>query len=358
MNSTLDSRIHLMNDWFQRINRRPLLGFYLDSQYPLHRYPGSRKNLPNGVIGPENIVVEDYLADCDRLFDLYERAGGDLLWSAAPFFGLPWVEASLGCKVIANHATGSTRSEPPDDFAACLANLTFSADNPWVIKLSEFIEKLKKHSQGRYPVGVTLMRGISDLLSAIYGGERFLFKTLDSPDEVLDLADRLADYWIAFGQFMLDQLDLFHGGTSSFFYGVWCPGRTIWMQEDAAALLSPNLYEQFIHPAVLKIIGHFEHTVMHLHPSRFMPVDYLVGTPLSAVEIHIDRGGPRAAELADYYFKVLGKKPLIIWGDIQDADLDFILNHLPWAGLAIIRVVASPEEAQKIWDAAIGSKFR
>lgn len=357
MRIPIEDRISNLNDWFYKRNKRPLLGFYLDSQYPLHRYKGSRKHIPDGIVKPENVVVEDFFEDCDRLYELYEEAGGDLVWSAAPFFGLPWVEASLGCRVVANHAAGSTRSEPPENIAECISNIEFSEENPWVRKLAEFIYKLNRYSKGRYPVGVTLMRGISDLLSAFFGGEGFLFKIYDSPDEMLDLADKLADYWISFGKFMMNRLELFHGGTGCFFYSVWCPGRTIWMQEDAAALLSPEMYGRFIHPFVLKIIGHFEHTVMHLHPSRFMPVDYLAGSRLGVLEIHVDKGGPRAEELYKYHMKALENKPLVIWGDILDEDLAYILDRLPCEGLAVNMAVSSPEEARKIWDTAIGKKY-
>jgi len=353
MKVSVAERIENLTDWFYRKNNRPLLGFYLDSQYPLYRYRGSKRHLPDGVVKPEDIVVKDYLEDCDRLYKLYEEAGGDLIWSAAPFFGLPWVEASLGCKVVANHEAGSTRSEPPENFENAPYIPDFREDNPWVRKLDEFIFELNKHSEGRYPVGVTLMRGISDLLSALYGGEKFLYRMLDSPDEVRELAGRLAEYWIAFGKHMMDGLQLFHGGTGAFFYSVWCPGSTIWMQEDASALLSPDMYDKFIHPHNVEIIKHFENAVIHFHPSRFMPLDRFVESGISAIEIHIDKGGPRAAELYQQYMKVLKVKPLIIWGDLTLNDLEFIINNLPHEGLAVNMVVSSPEEAKKIWEKTI-----
>lgn len=350
MKIPLDDRIANMDAWFHRKNTRPLLGFYLDSQYPLHRYGGSGKHLPDGRVRPEDVVVEDYLDDCDRLYGLYEEAGGDLIWSAAPFFGLPWVEASLGCGVIADHKTGSTRSEPPAYFKQSAFVPRFDERNPWVEKLDEFFLRLKRHSEGRYPVGVTLMRGISDLLSALYGGEELLYRMTDSPDEVKAVAADLADYWVAFGRHMLERLELFHGGTGAFFYSAWCPGRTIWMQEDAAALLSPDLYGKFILGPDRKILQSFENTVVHFHPARFIPVDSFLEGGVGAVEIHIDRGGPRAADLASQYRKVLESKPLLIWGDLNANDLEFIMGSFPHKGLAVNIVVSSPEEAEAVWD--------
>lgn len=340
----LPERLDRLAKWLRRENDRPLLGFSLGSYYPLHRYPHGAAKLPEGPVRPEDVAVADYLDDTDRLFDLHGRAGGDLVFSASPFLGLPWVEASLGCGVVADHTTGSTRSTPP----VSIAVPRFSGDNPWVHKMLEFIPALVERSAGRYPVGVTLMRGISDLLSALYGGGNFVLRMVDEPEEVHALVEQLTDYWIAFGRCLLGALPQFHGGTGSFFYSLWCPGRMIWLQEDAVALLSPALYEEFIYPADCRIARAFENTVIHLHPTRFIPSKQLVATDLAAIELHIDHDGPRAEALEDHYRTILSAKPLLVWGDLTDADLEFLLTRLPHQGLAVNAVVDTVERAEAL----------
>ena len=294
--------------------------------------------------------MEQFLDDTDRLYQMHEEAGGDFVFSGAPFLGLPWIEASLGCGVVADHNSGSTRSTPPEGFAANPVTPTFSEDNPWVAKMLEFIPALQTRSAGRYPVGVTLMRGISDLLSALYGAQDFVFRMNDEPEEVRRVISQLTEYWIAFGRSLLAHLPPFHGGTGAFFYSLWCPGETIWLQEDAIALLSPALYEQFILPADLRIAQCFENAIIHLHPTRFIPSRQLISSNLAAIELHSDHDGPRAETLEQHYRTVLGSKPLLIWGDLTDADLDFIFSRLPHHGLAVNVVVASRKEARVIWD--------
>jgi len=39
----------------------------------------------------------------------------------------------------------------------------------------------------------------------------------------------------------------------------------------------------------------------------------------------------------------------IIWGNLSEHDLDWLFRKLPPAGLAIITVVSSPEQAGEIW---------
>jgi hypothetical protein len=345
----LADRIELLGRWFRKENARPLLGFFLDSMYPLHRYRGASRHLRNGTVTPGDIVVGDFAEDWERLYALHEEAGGDLIWSASPFFGLPWVEASLGCEVIADFTTGSTRSLPPRDFGGSKDIPQFSESNPWVQKLLEFIPSEVAASRGRYPVGVTLMRGISDLLAALYGSERFLFRMMEEPADVHAAVEKLTDYWIRFGKCLLDHVPSFHGGTGAFFYSLWTPGQCIWLQEDAAALLSPDLYGEFIFPADAHIAAAFDHTVIHLHPARFIPVDFLVDTAIDVIELHFDRGGPAAPQLAPFHRKILERKPLFVFGDLSRGDLDFMLEHLPWNGLAIDMAVSSADEAAKLW---------
>jgi hypothetical protein len=350
MNVPLEQRLGNFKDWFDMKNERPLLGFFPGSQYPLHRYPGSRKNIPDGIVRPDNIVAEDFLEDCDALYKLHENCGGDLIWSAAPFFGLPWIEASLGCTVIADHQAGSTRSEPPEDFLKTLHVPEFDPGEPWIKKLDEFYDILNEYSGGRYPVGQTLMRGVADLLSALYGNERFIYRVMDEPGEVRMTAEKLSAYWIDLGKHISEKIQLFHGGTGAFFYSVWCPGKTMWLQEDAAAILSPSVYDDLIYPSDLEIIRNFENTVIHFHPSKFFPLDRLISSDISVIEIHIDKGGPRAQDLFEKYLRVLEKKPLIIWGDMSEGELDFIMEKVPHRGLLVNMVVSSQEEADRIWS--------
>ncbi len=346
----VQQRIDRMARWLRRENERPVIGFYVGSMYPLHLYQGSRRHLSDGPVTPDDVVVEDYLDDGDRLYDLHERAGGDLLWSAAPFFGIPWVEASLGCRVVADFTTGSTRASPPPGFEGASQIPTFRESNPWVARMLEFIPALQARSAGRYPVGVTLMRGISDLLSALYGGEGFIFRMLEHPEDIRSAVSKLTEYWIELGTCLLGHLPLYHGGTSSWFYGLWMPGKAIWMQEDAAALLSPRLYDEFILPADARIAGAFEHTIVHLHPARFIPAESLARTGIDAIELHVDYGGPTARDLLPVHREILKQKPLFIFGEMPPADIDALLEHLPWKGLALDLVVPSVEEAHRVSD--------
>ncbi len=342
-----DRRVGLFKAFHRRENTRHLFGFFLGSEYPMPRYPFSR-NLPEGrPLAPEDFDVPAFVADSERLFLDHESCGGDFLYSASAFWGIPWLEAMLGCPIFANRQTGSLYAEPPPNFTSD-ALPAFDPDGPWPRLMAEMLAALAARSAGRFPLATTRMRGVADLLAALYGSD-FVFALLDKPDEALRVARHVTDLFIACGRFQLDRIPLFHGGVGSFYYHAWMPPGTVWHQEDAAALLSPELYAQFIEPFDRQIVAAFPHVVMHQHSTGFVPTEKYLDMGMSALELHIDSGGPSAQALYDRHLAILRERPLIIWGDIPPADLDWLFAKLPPQGLAIITVVQTPEQAYDLW---------
>lgn len=346
---SVDERIAGFRRFFAMANERgPLVGFFLDTYYPLKRYR-TADFLPHGPLAPGDVPVERFLPEYERLLRAYEDFGGDFLWSGAAFWGLPWMEALAGCGVFADQQTGSSRSLPPAGFRGAGDLPAFEARNPWARKAREFLRRLREQSAGRFPLGTTLMRGISDLLAALYGGPQFLFHLMDRPAAERRLVRRLADLWIAFARDQLAEIPEFHGGVGSFYYSMWLPGRGVWLQEDASALMSPKLFGEFVYPSVVEMAGAFDTSIIHLHPSTYVPVEFLVDSPLTAIELHIDLGGPRAKELYPYYRRIQARKPLVIWGDLTEEDLEFIARRLDRRSLALLPVVSSRRQAEAIW---------
>ncbi len=347
---SIDERVARFRRYYERVNDRPLLGFFVGSEYPLHRYRASNV-LPEGrPLEPDDFDVAPYLDDCDRLFEEHEACGGDFIWSASAFWGIPWLEAALGCPILADRSTGSIRAELPPAFAGPLDLEEFDPCSPWMRKAVEFIDRMAERSAGRWPVGTTRMRGIADLIAALYGADAFVYAMMDKPDEIKDLCRKLTDFWIAFGRLQLDHIPAFHGGVGSFYYNMWAPAGTVWHQEDAAALLSPPLYDEFIREHDQRIAEAFDGCIMHQHPARFVPTDFYLQMPFTALELHIDKGGPDAEALYETHLKILERKPLVIWGDLSEPDMDWIFEKLPSGGLAVITEVDGPKEAGQIWS--------
>ena len=344
----VEDRVERFKAFHRRENARPLFGFFKGSEYPLFRYPFSQ-TLHQGVpLRPDDFDIPAFVADSERLFLEHESCGGDFIYSASAFWGIPWLEAALGCPLFANHATGSIYCEQPPGFDPA-ALPAFSRDNPWPRLMVEMLEALAVRSAGRFPLATTRMRGVADLLSALYSADAFVYALFDKPDEIKRVARHITEFFIQFGQLQLEHIPAFHGGMGSFYYHAWMPPGTVWHQEDAAALLSPDLYAEFIEPYDRRIVAAFPHVVMHQHSTGFVPTDKYLDMGMSVLELHIDSGGPSAEALYERHLAILRQRPLIIWGDIPKADLDWLFSKLRPQGLAIITVVNSPDQARALW---------
>ena len=346
---SIAERVAGFHRFYARTNERPLLGFFRGSEFPLFRYRASRSLPTDRAVRPEDIDAAGYAADAARLFEEHEECGGDFIWSASAFWGVPWIEAALGCPLHADFTTGSISSRPPAGFRGPDDVPGFDRHHPWIEKLAESIDLLAETSGGQWPIGTTRMRGISDLLAALYGGERSLYAMMERPQEVQEVCRRLTDFWIRFGAFQLERIPLFHGGVGSFCYNLWAPGGTVWHQEDYVAMLSPRLFDEFIRPCDEQIVRAFEHCILHMHPSGFLPLDSYLKMNFTAVELHVDQGGPTVQLLHEKYRQILTTKPLLIWGRLCADDLDWLFTQLPPQGLAVMPMVADAEEAQALW---------
>lgn len=345
----ISDRMEGFKRFYRRENDRPLLGFFLGSEYPLHRYPSSRV-LPAGrPIQASDVPVDPFVEDTRLLFDAHEACGGDFIFSATPFWGIPWLEADLGCAIVADHASGSISTRPHVDFSGPDSIPAFDPHSPWALKAAEFFQALKTGSNGRWPLATTRMRGISDLLAALYGNNELAFAMMEKPDEVEAVANKLTDFWIAWARFQLEHIPRFHGGMGSFYYYMWAPHGTVWCQEDTAALLNPDLFERFIAPQDRRIAVALESCIMHQHPAGYLPYKEYLEMGFTALELHIDEGGPSAEELYDVHCAILENSPLLIWGALSGDDLDWIFSRVPAQGLAIQAVVNTVDEAKSIW---------
>ena len=341
---SMDERVEQFKLFHGRKNERPLLGFFIESEYPVFRYPFAKKLPMEQPLKPGDFNLDEFVADTLRLFKRHEECGGDFIYSASAFWGIPWLEAMLGCPIFSDRNTGSIYAETPDK-----VNSKFSPDNEWSILMKQMLQALAKAGAGKFPLATTRMRGVADLLSAVYGGDEFLFKLMEEPDEMRKVIADLTDLFIDAGKFQLKLIPEFHGGIGSFYYHTWNPAGTVWHQEDAAALLSPDLYDEFIEPADHKIVDAFPHVIMHQHSTGFVPTAAYIRMGMSALELHIDAGEPSAEQLYDRHLAILKEKPLIIWGDIPEADLDWIFSKLRSASLAVNTVVEDSEQAQYLW---------
>ena len=332
--------------WNREALKRPLVGFHIGPDFFFSRhYRAAQQLLVNGKqITPDMMDVDWFLEDYERMFQMVASVEQDGFWAAQPYTGIPWMEGILGCEIFATE--NSFISQPCAKSLEEAQNVQFDPDNPWFKKYIEFLDKIQKLSNGRFPVGEPIMRGPSDMMGALLGQSEMVYAIVDDHKGMQRLFEHVTDIFIQVIDHQYQVVREFKGGFSLGFYPVWSPAKCIWFQEDLSAILSPAHYRQFLKGPAEKICEDYDYTAVHLHPASFFIVDELLEIErLKAIEINKDVGGPSIPEMIPVFQKILEKKNLIIWGDLDEADIDVILNELPMRGIFLNPIMPSAQRA-------------
>jgi hypothetical protein len=331
--------------WLKKSLPKPLVTFHLAEDFFFSRHYKAAEHLlePGKKITPDMLDVDLFMDDYENMFQDMIEIPQDGFWAAQPFTGIPWMEAILGCDVI---ATGSSFvSEPFLQSHSDIERLTLDDENAWFLKYIKFLEKLEKVSDGRFPIGQPIMRGPSDMIGSVMGQTEMVFAFMEDPEGMRRVAENVTAIYLKVIECQFSALSDFYGGYSMGFYHLWCPGKCIWFQEDLSAILSPTIYRNGLKSCAEKICRDYDFTSVHLHPSSFFILDELMSVErLRVIEINKDVDGPTIEDMVPIFEKVLSSKNLMIWGELDETDLECIVNKLPPEGI-FLNIIA-PDAAR------------
>jgi hypothetical protein len=316
---------------------RPLIGSWLFGFFVHQQYPSVAAAMKPGPIQPEDIPIELFLKDVDALYAAYTELDDDYPFSMGAFYGVPWMEAIMGCPV---HFSGTNMYSVPciPDWDGYHWQRPDIKNNPWAQKLLEFLAALVKHSNGRFACGPTLMRGPADMCSAMRGGSNLALDLYDCPDNVRRLAEVCADVWIEVGK---AELDLVPDSENGYIVGCaglrcWMPEKGIWLQDDAISVLSPHFYGDIFLPQVRRIASAFPALAFHLHGNTLWPVDLLLTIDeIAVLELNYDVGICDLEKVITGWKKIQEKKPLVAFADASLDEFDHIMDELSPTGLSL-----------------------
>jgi hypothetical protein len=276
---------------------RPLFGCHLGPN-AADRHPAVVRSLSPGPLKPEDLRVEPFLEDCERLYRFHREFDLDYSFVGSPFPHFPWMEAIAGCPVMFSGTAFFAESCVEDWQRWRVPDQPL--EGPWGRKLLELMRAVAAHAKERYPVGATLMRGPADMLAALRGPSRLPLDLFDCPEAIRRAAEACADVWIEAGKAQLalvpESDEGYMAGAQA--YRTWAPEKAIWLQDDATALFSPNLYRELLLPQIGRILDQFPCTGFHLHGKIAWGIDLLLSLP----KLDVIQFGPDAGQRMDELF--------------------------------------------------------
>jgi hypothetical protein len=330
----------------------PLIGFTVGSGSDSWSYWQDNKAvsalLSKKQIFPEDIRPEDFVDDQLNYLESTEAIEDDVCRTAMPLASIPWMEAILGCAVLASGA--SIKSEKILDNAASLNPVPFNADNPWVVRYLNFIKVYTQAFGNRFPVAQSVIRGPSDLACALLGAEEATMALATEPKEMHVLLDYVTSQLIDFLNYQLEYLPQFKEGYVIGQYEIWAPEPVIRFQEDFSVMYSPQLYSDFLKPLDERLAEVAPYNLIHLHSSSLFLIDqFLEIGHIKVFQVTKDPGGTQLSDMMPALQKIQNAgKPLIVKGQFDQADLKRIRNQLSVRGLCIQPVVGNQTEADEM----------
>ncbi|MFC2084789.1 hypothetical protein ACFLS9_07010 [Bacteroidota bacterium] len=377
-----EDKIKLHKDFLEKQRvKRPLVGC-IKGWEGLSRYVKDTETFfPMGIVTQDDIdcqrflpMYRDYSMNLDKHHELY------LTLEPFPFF--PWTEAAIDCPIkytgknfwaspVQEMQTGNglenwidviRKDTPqcPDKYKPLIEsagssvhpNFIPDVSKTWIVKYGEHLDTLIENFSNEYPIGQSILRGPLDMAAALLGAEIMIYNFFEQPGLMKELLSILTNIYLLFVDVQNDRLPQFDGGYIIGSYYIWTPGKCLRHQEDAMALLSPDLYREFVHPYDIKVASAVDYTLFHIHSTGLHHLDILLENDgIHIIQVSKDEGVELNTVLAGLQKIQEAGKCLILKGRLNEDDLKNIKKCLNPCGLCIQAVVLSKHEENIIKSA-------
>lgn len=336
--------------WSRAAVKRPLIGFSFVGWYPLEYFSACKSWNVDDYITPEMIHPEEWLDDYEELLREGEQVDDDMIRGACPIqVAFPcFIPGNFGCKirVLPDNVMGEELNLSWDEALQKSLNI----DSPWFQKYLDFAEALVVRSNGRYPVGHGPELGPTDLHALLRGHNQSIMDLMDEPEKSAELLMTLGHAFAQFFHESWKHLPLYHDGYFDAQYQIWAPGPIIRMQEDATAVVSPDLYRRLVQPVDRMIASQFACNFMHLHSTSMFLLDaFLEIEELRCFEVNLEKFNISVEGMIPYFRRIQeADRPLLVRGPVTGDELRLLVDSLDPRGLYLHLMPDSQHEIESL----------
>ena len=256
------------------------------------------------------------------------------------------ISAWLGAKLVFMETTSWT--EPIIDDWDTFGPLTFDPNNRWWQWMLTATQRAAERGAGRFITSICDIHGGGDAIASLRGNENFCMDLVLNPEHIRTAEAFLRAMWFEVCETLLD-ISTRRGqeGTGGFLG--WGPGRTVPLQDDVLALISPAMVEEFLLQALVDQCEWLDSSVFHLDGPESLPsLDLLLDLP----KLHGIQWQPGAA-----HYPMTNWIPLLrriqqagkcVHISAQADEVETLLAELPAAGLLIHTHCATEAEGHAL----------
>lgn len=304
--------------------------------------------------------------------DVEWRAQQAFAWLGKCYFGAdhyPVAETQLGPNTLAILLGAEPRFEgstvwidpilrdAPD--VTQLPPLRLNKDGRWWKILHDQARRHRELSGGRYQIGMPLLVSNLDILATLRDPQMLMLDMLDNPEWVMKTLREINEaYFEAYDSLYRLCRDA-QGGVGVWGYSNWGPGKTDLVTCDTGAMISPEMFRDFVKPSLTEQCAWLDYPVFHLDGTQCIcHLDHILDiAPLKAVEFTPNTDEPGQHERwFPLYKRILdaGKSVQILGGGVHD--IEPVLKAIGSKGVQIYGSINTIEEIEAA--ARIGDRWR
>ena len=240
--------------------------------------------------------------------------------------------------------------------------LTFDPENKWFKKHIQLAKDCQALAGDDFYVDMPDLMENIDVLASLRGAQDILFDLLDEPEMIGERIQEVTDIYYEYYDRFYDIIKDEEGGNAYTVFQIWGPGRTVKLQCDFSAMMSPEDFRKYIQPSLRTQSENVDHVLYHLDgPAAIKHMDALMEIDgIDALQWTSGDAGPDGT-LPDWdviYDKAIaaGKS---IWvkvysGEFEDwiRNVDRIVNKYGSHSLFLLFPEMSMEQAAYLLDYA------
>ena len=155
--------------------------------------------------------------------------------------------------------------------------LTFDPENKWFKKHIQLAKDCQALAGDDFYVDMPDLMENIDVLASLRGAQDILFDLLDEPEMIGERIQEVTDIYYEYYDRFYDIIKDEEGGNAYTVFQIWGPGRTVKLQCDFSAMMSPEDFRKYIQPSLRTQSENVDHVLYHLDgPAAIKHMDALM----------------------------------------------------------------------------------
>jgi len=250
--------------------------------------------------------------------------------------------------------------ETPTEWSK-LQEVKFDHENIWWKMTKKCTVLSSEAGKGKWITGNTDLGGPTDIAASLRGTQNLLFDLLENGEKVKQLTGQITKLWYEYYQ-ELYGITKKNGmpGTSAWM-GIWSPKRWYPVQCDFSAMISPEMFAEFVAPYLQEQCQYLDHTIYHWDgPGEIPHLDLLLDIPeLNGIQWTPGSGQPgvESPKWFPLYKRIQQKGKLLVLLGVPPDKIEGLLNEISPEGVLIGTSVSSEDEAKELLKKAEKRSF-